>query len=591
MAEQQLAQVMAQMQAMQQQMQDMANRVQQRDGHIQELQVAAAAQAAAAAAAGGGAGQQQQTSLVQKWAPADFTGEHTSWRDWSIKFRSYMGALLRGEVGRWLEHVGDNRTLDAKVVTLGEASRAASTMLHGALIATCQGKALVIVQRAGTGEGLEAWRELLGKYEPRSKQSKVMRLCEVLGFNFKEGDLLDSLERFEACVAEYEKESGKVVDDDIKIGVVIRGIEKGSLREHLLLHSERTDTFAAFRAELDTIARAQSASLLTSSPMDIGAFEKEKFKGNCDKCGKPGHKKAECWGTGGQAKGKGEKSKGKGKGKGKTKSPDAQTKACFNCGMTNHFKADCRASPEKIKKFQEAKGKKSIKELTEEEETQGGGDFNGFDFCHLCAVTTALERTDETSRSITFTVDSAACRTVVPLDHPAARGYRVHKDSCTGQSYGAAKKGGPKIVDQGRRVLQTRVLGGEMPKRLNTRKADVAKPLLAVCDLVDHGHAVLFDSTGSYALNKKTGIKTAFQRNGKEWDLKMQLEAPDKANEVMGQIIAELRDLKEQAEGPAVILRLASDPEVDAENDNPWMQVGKKGSVREEPLFRLAVRR
>ena len=43
---------------------------------------------------------------------------------------------------------------------------------------------------------------------------------------------------------------------------------------------------------------------------------------------------------------------------------------------------------------------------------------------------------------------------------------------------------------------------------------------MAVCDMVDHNHAVLFDSGGSYAIHKKTGRKTTFTRNGRGWDLK-----------------------------------------------------------------------
>ena len=77
---------------------------------------------------------------MQKWAPDAWNGELSTWKDWQIKFRSYMGSLLRGEVGRWHIHVDENRLTSAKVAILGEASRAAASMLHGALIATCQGR-------------------------------------------------------------------------------------------------------------------------------------------------------------------------------------------------------------------------------------------------------------------------------------------------------------------------------------------------------------------------------------------------------------------------------------------------------------------
>jgi hypothetical protein len=180
---------------------------------------------------------------------------------------------------------------------------------------------------------------------------------------------------------------------------------------------------------------------------------------------------------------------------------------------------------------------------------------------------------------------------VVPLEHTAARGYRVVSDAITGQVYGTAKKGGPTIKDEGRRELQTKVTGAEMPRRRNTRKADVSKPLMAVCDLVDHGHAVLFDSGGSYAFNKKTGVRTPFLRNGKEWDLKLTLEAPEKANQVMAGILAEMQEAKTKTEDPEITLHInsvgavgvASSSEVDAAMRSSFL------SGRDEPLFRKAV--
>ena len=242
-------------------------------------------------------------------------------------------------------------------------------------------------------------------------------------------------------------------------------------------------------------------------------------------------------------------------------------------------------------KYQATKngGRKAFKELSEEwpEEAGGGdaadgeeaGDIGGFSLCQLCVVggtmTSQQLRQDGSEREITFTVDSAACRTVVPLDHPAARGYKVHKDGFTGQAYGTAKRGGPKIYDMGQRVLQTRVSGGAAPRRLHTRKADVQKPLLAVCDLVDRGHSVVFDSTGSYATNKLTGVKTQFDRVGKDWLLRLTLEAPQKANEVMAQVMAELRELKN---GESELSRAPTASQ----------KANDETADRSEPLFRMA---
>ena len=94
---------------------------------------------------------------------------------------------------------------------------------------------------------------------------------------------------------------------------------------------------------------------------------------------------------------------------------------------------------------------------------------------------------------------------------------------------------------------------------------------MAVCRMVDNGHAVLFDSGGSYALNKKTREKTMFVREGRGWDLELDLEAPEKANKVMNEILAEIRDGKSQEgskEEPEIdIEKLLCSPCWDAEED------------------------
>ena len=177
----------------------------------------------------------------------------------------------------------------------------------------------------------------------------------------------------------------------------------------------------------------------------------------------------------------------------------------------------------------------------------------------------------------------------------------MHKDSTTGVSYGTAAKHGKKIVDGGKRILQTKTIGAGRPQRLNTRKADVSKALLAVCEMVDMRHTVLFDSSGSYAVNKVTGVKTPFVRKGNDWHLKVTLEAPDKANKVMEQILAEMRELKkvqvESAVEPEVTLHFASGfggraPDGSKkEHDVGRLEQGAPEKAnRVEPLFRGAVR-
>ena len=201
----------------------LAKRLQGRETEVEELKSAVRRQEPQSSQSQGDG---NRDSIVQKWAPDVFTGERAGWQDWALKFKSYTGAMKVGEVGRWIAKVEENRSDKAIAATLGESSRAVATLLHSALIATCQGVALTIVRRAGTSEGLEAWRMLIHNYEPLSRQTTVMKLIELLSFDFASGRLLDKLEDFDMKVSEYEKESKETLSDNMRIGVVIKGMEK-----------------------------------------------------------------------------------------------------------------------------------------------------------------------------------------------------------------------------------------------------------------------------------------------------------------------------------------------------------------------------
>ena len=76
-----------------------------------------------------------------------------------------------------------------------ELKSVAADFYH-ALILFSKGKALKIVLTNKEGEGFEAWRALVNKYEPTSKASVVGKLTEILRTSF-EGDLLDAITTFE----------------------------------------------------------------------------------------------------------------------------------------------------------------------------------------------------------------------------------------------------------------------------------------------------------------------------------------------------------------------------------------------------------
>ena len=214
-------------------------------------------------------------SMVNKWAPDDFSGTEQDWPTFNLKFRSFTGQQCQGKVGTWMDHARENRDTCCKTTSLETAAKQPAEYLYGALIATCNGVALKIVERAGAGQGIEAWKLLIKRYEQQTKQSQVMRRIEILQWDFAKGDLQDRLESLDRAVQKFaETPGGAAIDDDTQIGIIIKGLSPGSVGEHLLLHSEKCDDYLEFRVELDTIIKARASNLMTSMPMDLDLLKK-----------------------------------------------------------------------------------------------------------------------------------------------------------------------------------------------------------------------------------------------------------------------------------------------------------------------------
>ena len=103
-------------------------------------------------------------------------------------------------------------------------------------------KALKNVLTNKEGEGFEAWRALINKYEPTSKASVVGKLAEILRKPF-DGDLLDALTTFERKIMIYEAQSRETISDSLNIGCVIAGVGQNSMKKHLLMSATKCDSW------------------------------------------------------------------------------------------------------------------------------------------------------------------------------------------------------------------------------------------------------------------------------------------------------------------------------------------------------------
>ena len=213
------------------------------------------------------------------------------------------------------------------------------------------------------------------------------------------------------------------MDDDSKIGILIKGFGDSALKGHLALYSDRCETYATFRNELDTLVKARAAFLVGSAPMDIGALKggpkgkKGKGKGTesrqCFTCGETGHLAVNCR-SGAPGGGKG--------GGAPVAAPKAKpTGACHKCGIVGHYARDCRASAAKQAAYK-AKAGKGGGQHSVEPEAEAASASSNLGFISLCSLaagernkgkgqgqeTGENERMDRSDRSIRFRVDLGA---------------------------------------------------------------------------------------------------------------------------------------------------------------------------------------
>ncbi len=499
--------------------------------------------------------------------PNKFSGKEEEWRMFSLKMRSFYGNYLEGQMGEWMDCVRDNRERDCRVEALGSEARKPAEMLYQGLVSFCEGNAFTIVENAGEGEGLEAWRRLYQRYDIQTRQSRVSQLMRLLGTEVDMDDALNNKAQFERDWQRWESRLKKDFNElmnDLKIGILLKGMSESTAKSQLLLESEKCDTYDVFSDKFESIVRASRTGTVHKTVEQLQAQlealkskggGKGGFEGKCNNCGKSGHKKSECFLPGGGAHkpgkggGKGDGPKGKGKGKG-----GEGKKACFECGMTNHVAKECRSSAEKRKKYKDSlkKGPGRNAQEFEQGPPRGNEEYLG-DLCPLDSDT-KKDRVDQSDRTITFNVDSGASKTVVKRNHRAVRGYKIHKDEQTGVPYNTAGK--QQIKDEGCRVLQTKQEPREKAWRLNTRVADVRNSLLSPSEMAKRGHDILLRNEDGYAIHRETGKTHKFDRTTGGWKFTVELEAPENANKVWkAQKLAELKSETEdwKAKASAVL--------------------------------------
>lgn len=134
--------------------------------------------------------------------------------------------------------------------TLEQDGRRCNIHVYYMLMTLCKSMALTQIINAGSQEGLEAWRMLVETHEP-SSLTRSARLLQELLTSFFEGDISVRIAQYDRDVDRNEKSGNEVFPQNIRIGVALRMMPEGAMKQHLVLNSARLTSWVLMKSEVE----------------------------------------------------------------------------------------------------------------------------------------------------------------------------------------------------------------------------------------------------------------------------------------------------------------------------------------------------
>ena len=247
--------------------------------------------------------------------PLVFSGDESTWGDWSFKLRSYV-SVVDLQLGRMMEAA--ELAAHASVWIPSEPlNQDMDAQLRYLLVMLTSGPALHIIRQQPSG--VQSFRDLARRYNPRSHARSLAQLQEIMHFDFGQEPATDLMIVFERLVGEYETSSGEALGVQVKCAVLLERVPP-ELRTHLLLTCGSRPDYAIMRQTVESYSVARRSwqpghsTTMGEAPMEIDAVYGDRGK------------------KGTHAKGKKGKDKGKGKHMGKHESSPKFEGYCGTCG-------------------------------------------------------------------------------------------------------------------------------------------------------------------------------------------------------------------------------------------------------------------
>ena len=353
--------------------------------------------------------------------PTTFRGEEEKYCEWKAKLFAYlrMSAPKSMEWITWAS-TRTSRIQDQDIKDEYEPQDSEvkdfSVKLYAILLSCTEDDAFRISHSVGDGNGLEALRLLMRRYEPKTPGTKRAVLKTIINNSpaKKPDEVEKNLMQVEELMRRYEQMADKSLPEDLKVTVIIDLCPK-DFREHLELTTKDKEYKEVREEVMSYVERKREQFGSQLKAMEVDNYEEEWMNGNefswwggdsqwqwgdtdsgdagegCgDMCpfmhkgGKKGGQFPKGKGKGSQKgyKGKSHFEKGKGKGygeKGKGKGANGVFQGtCHWCGEWGHSQSRCRLKDEYMEGVRRARGQEQTYSV-EPQDAQGKSELEALE--------------------------------------------------------------------------------------------------------------------------------------------------------------------------------------------------------------------
>ena len=213
--------------------------------------------------------------------PPVFSGDESTWGDWSFKLRSYV-SVVDLQLGRMMEAA--ELAAHASVWIPSEPlNQDMDAQLRYLLVMLTSGPVLQIIRQQPSG--VRAFRDLARRYNPRSQARSLTQLQGIMHFDFGQepAGVTDRMIVFERFAGEHESSSGEALGVLVKCAVLLERVPP-ELRTHLLLTCGSRPDYAIMRQTVESYSVARRSwqpghsTTMGEAPMEIDAVYGDKGK-------------------------------------------------------------------------------------------------------------------------------------------------------------------------------------------------------------------------------------------------------------------------------------------------------------------------